>query len=197
MLFSKVFTGLAMASTAMAALTPQQLADGIKSLTQKSQRLQAPAQSITIVNAPLIVIGQGPFPVLIAGFADIVATATSLAAQFPGTAPITKRDEQEHARDLSPRGAGADLVFNAFRDFVRVHQALLNILIGKAGILTRIPFVGPPVAGALRGIEGVVDATAIFLINTIEVRANDFASEANALGATITITIEKYDGLQL
>jgi hypothetical protein len=47
----------------IAAVTPAQIADGIKSITDKSRALQAPAQSITILNAPLIVIGQGPFPV--------------------------------------------------------------------------------------------------------------------------------------
>lgn len=51
------------AALAAAAATPQQIADGLASITQKFQTLQAPAQSITILNAPLIVIGQGPFPV--------------------------------------------------------------------------------------------------------------------------------------
>jgi hypothetical protein len=104
MLFSKIFTtGAVMAATACAALTPSQLADGIRSITQKSQALQAPAQSITIVNAPLIVIGQGPFPKLIAGFTDIVTTATVVISQAPGTPKITKP-------------ADATLVFDVFRE---------------------------------------------------------------------------------
>lgn len=54
----KLFTAaLAATSVVIAAATPQQIADGIKSLTQKSQALQGPAKTITIVNAPLIVIG--------------------------------------------------------------------------------------------------------------------------------------------
>ncbi len=52
-----------MAAPIMAALTPTQLSDGINQLTNKFQALQTVAQSITIINAPLIVIGQGPFPV--------------------------------------------------------------------------------------------------------------------------------------
>lgn len=43
--------------------TPAQVVDNLKMITQKSQALQAPAQSITILNTPLIVVGQGPFPV--------------------------------------------------------------------------------------------------------------------------------------
>jgi hypothetical protein len=51
------------AAPVMAAVTPTQLTDGIKKVTMQSQMLQADAQSITIINAPLIIIGQGPFPV--------------------------------------------------------------------------------------------------------------------------------------
>ncbi|RWA14324.1 hypothetical protein EKO27_g816 [Xylaria grammica] len=196
--FSKIFAGLAMASSAMAALSPQQIADGIKSITTKSQALQAPAQSITILNAPLIAIGQGPFPTLIAGFQDIVSTGNTLIAQLAGTGPITKRDEKEHARDLSPRGPDADLVFGAFREhlqFVAVHQALLNILIGKAGLLEKIPIIGQPVATVLRAVEGVVDTIAIDLIGLTQSRANDLTSDANSLDNTLQLTISKYDSI--
>ncbi|KAI0541940.1 hypothetical protein GGR58DRAFT_454516 [Xylaria digitata] len=193
--FSKIFAGLALASSSMASLSPQQIADGIKSITTKSQALQAPAQSITILNAPLIVIGQGPFPALIAGFQDIVSTGNTLIAQLSGTGPITKRDEKEHARDLSPRGPDADLVFGAFREFVAVHQALLNILIGKAGLLEKIPVIGQPVATVLRAVEGVVDTLAIGLISITQARANDITSDANSLDNTLQLTISKYDSI--
>ncbi|KAK5651779.1 hypothetical protein OQA88_11646 [Cercophora sp. LCS_1] len=171
------------AATASAAATPQQIADGLRSLTQKHQALQAPAQSITILNAPLIVIGQGPFPIIIAGYQDIVATGSALISQFPGTPAIT--------------GADADLVFNAFREHVRVSQATLNVLIGKAGLLTNVPVIGPPVATALRGYEGIIDTIAITLIDLAEPRAADLAAEANSLGATTDLAIQKYDGLSI
>lgn len=197
MLFSKIFTGIAMASTAMAAATPQQIADGINSLTQKSSALQGPAQSITILNAPLIVIGQGPFPQIIAGFTDIVSTATVLISQLAGTQPIQKRGEMEHARDLSPRGADADLVFNAFRGFVRAHQILLNILIGKAGILSKIPIIGQPVATVLRQVEAVVDSIAITLINLAQARSADISSDADSLGNTLDLAIQSYESIAI
>ncbi len=47
--------------------------------------------------------------------------------------------------------------------FVRVTQALLNILIGKAGLVEKAPFVGPPVAASLRGFEGNVDVSTSIL----------------------------------
>lgn len=45
---------------------PAEVVKCIQGLTQKSQALQGPAQSISLVNAPLILIGQGPFPVRLA-----------------------------------------------------------------------------------------------------------------------------------
>jgi hypothetical protein len=55
--------------------------------------------------------------------------------------------------------ADATAIADAFREFVKVHQALLNILIGKSGLVTTVPFVGPPVAAVLRQIEAVVDVS--------------------------------------
>ncbi len=40
-----------------------------------------------------------------------------------------------------------------------VHQALLNILIGKAGLFEKIPLIGEPVSAVLRSLEGVVDVS--------------------------------------
>ncbi|EUC47811.1 hypothetical protein COCMIDRAFT_3288 [Bipolaris oryzae ATCC 44560] len=178
-----IFTAaLALAAPISAAITPAQMVDNIKMVTAKSQALQAPAQSITIVNGPLIVIGQGPFPQIIAGFTDIVTTVTVAIAQMDGSQPVKA-------------GAQADAIFDAFREFVRVHQALLNILIGKAGLFTTVPFIGQPVAAVLRQIESVVDTIAFAIIDLVQSRAADLQREANSLGATLDVCINSYQGL--
>lgn len=46
--------------------------------------------------------------------------------------------------------------------FVRVHQQLLNILIGRAGLLQSVPVIGGPMASVLRQVEGVVDVSFFF-----------------------------------
>jgi len=56
-------------------------------------------------------------------------------------------------------GAEAAAIAEAFREFVSVHQDLLNILIGQGGFMSQIPFVGPPVAAVLRAVESVVDVS--------------------------------------
>ncbi|KAM0323542.1 hypothetical protein ACHAQA_008823 [Verticillium albo-atrum] len=164
--------------------TPAQVVDNIQSLTTKSQALQGPAQSISIVNGPLLLIGQGPFPRIIIGFTDIVATATAALTQMEGMADV-------------PAGAQSDAIFNAFREFVRVHQVLLNILIGKAGLFTAVPIIGQPVAAVLRQIEKVVDTVAFGLIDSVESRAAELTTEAGNLKGTIKIAITRYEGLTL
>jgi NAD(P)-dependent dehydrogenase (short-subunit alcohol dehydrogenase family) len=165
------------------AVTAQQAVENIKTLTTKSQALQGPAQSITIINAPLIIIGQGPFPPIITGFTDIVSTAITAIDQMDGTQPFAAAD--------------VTAVADAFREFVRVHQALLNILIGKAGILQQVPIVGAPVAAVLRQVEAVVDTIALGLIHVAETATNDIETQANSLGATLDLAIQKYEGLSL
>jgi hypothetical protein len=61
-----------------------------------------------------------------------------------GTAPVTT-------------AADSDAIFNAFREFVVIHQQLLKILIGKSGLFQTVPIIGAPVAAVLRSLEGVVD----------------------------------------
>lgn len=170
-----------------AALSPVQIADNIRTLTAKSQALQAPANSITIINGPLIIIGSGPFPPIISGFAEIVTIASTAVAQMQGSPPITTAPD-------------AKLVADAFREFVRVHQVLLNILIGKAGLFNTVPFIGQPVASVLRQIESIVDTVAFQLIDLLESQASQrtqVTNDANSLSGTIGIAIQSYDGLSL
>ena len=166
------------------AITPAQAVDNIRMLTTKSQALQAPAQSITLINGPLIIVGLGPFPQIISGFADIVQTATVAIAQMQGSAKVTN-------------AADAKAIADAFREFVRVHQVLLNILIGKAGLFNTVPFIGQPVASVLRQVEAVVDTIAFGLIDMLEGQVTDVQSQANNLHQTIEISISSYDGLSV
>lgn len=128
---SLVAGAILMAAPVLAAVTPQQIADSLKSITKQARELHAPAQSITNVNAPLIIIRQGPLPVrlfklileslnlltptkqpLIKGFEEIVSTANALIDQLPNTEPIQKRNVPSR---ITRRGPDAELVFETFR----------------------------------------------------------------------------------
>jgi hypothetical protein len=58
-----IVAAIALTLPVMAQTTPAQVVTNIQMLTRKSQALQQPAQSISLINGPLIVIGLGPFPV--------------------------------------------------------------------------------------------------------------------------------------
>ncbi|KAG7051387.1 UVI-1 protein [Colletotrichum scovillei] len=186
--------------------TPAQVVQNIDMVTKKSNDLIAPAQKIDLVSGPLLIIGLGPSPPSIAaqesrqdseadvifplpqkiitGFVDIVSTVTTAMAQMQGMPPV-------------PAGPQSDAIFEAFREFVRIHQMLLNVLIGKAGLFSTIPLIGAPVAAVLRQVEAVVDSVAFALIGAVQSRATDLQVQAGMLTGTITTTIDRYEGLKL
>jgi hypothetical protein len=49
-------------TSALSGLTASQVVVNIKILIAESQALHAPANSISVINGPLMTIGQGPFP---------------------------------------------------------------------------------------------------------------------------------------
>jgi len=102
--FRNIITAaLALAAPIAAQATPAQVVENINLLTEKSQALQKPAQSIDLINGPLIVVGLGPFPQIITGFTDIVTTTTTALAQMKGMPAV-------------PAGAESDAIFDAFRE---------------------------------------------------------------------------------
>ncbi|KAK0639492.1 hypothetical protein B0T16DRAFT_395212 [Cercophora newfieldiana] len=180
-------TAIAFASPLVSALTVSQIVNNIQTLTSKSQALQAPAQSITIVNGPLIVIGLGPFPTIITGFSDIVQTVTVAFAQM------------QSGPDHLTTEADATAVADAFSEFVRVHQVLLNILIGKAGLFQTVPIIGQPVAAVLHSLENVVDTITFNLIDLVDpaTQKDQMSADAASLSGTIGNAIKSYEGLNI
>ncbi|KAK1497658.1 UVI-1 [Colletotrichum cuscutae] len=179
--------------------TPAQVVQNIDMVTKKSNDLIAPAQKIDLVSGPLLIVGLGPFPKIITGFVDIVSTVTTALAQMQGMPPV-------------PAGPQSDAIFEAFREFVRIHQMLLNVLIGKAGLFSTVPLIGAPIAAVLRQVESVVDfqrlekwwltlvlpkSVAFALISAVQSRATDLQVQAGMLTGTITTTIDRYEGLKL
>ncbi|KAK3180786.1 hypothetical protein K4F52_007877 [Lecanicillium sp. MT-2017a] len=176
---SLIVAGLAAVASAIPASDVKKNIDTITSL---SRDLQTPAKGLSIIDGPLLAAGQGNFPPIIQGFQGIVQTGSNALEQMN---PDTYG------------GADADMIFKAFRDFVKVHQELLNILIGKSGLFSTVPFIGQPVAAVLRAVEGVVDELAFSLIDMLESRTMDLQKEADSLSGTLGTCIDSYSGLSL
>ncbi|GAQ89826.1 hypothetical protein KFL_005660100 [Klebsormidium nitens] len=166
------------APTTFASVTPQQLVANIQSITVKGQALQNPAQSISLINGPLIVVGLGPYPIIINGFNDIVATLTHILAGAQGTKSFSDSD--------------AKPVADAFRELVRMHQILLNILTGKAGLFSTTSIIIEPVAVALRSYEGIIDSLAFTLMDIASAEAKTIEANKNGLDGTIAAAIKAH-----
>ncbi|KAJ5151629.1 hypothetical protein N7492_009924 [Penicillium capsulatum] len=83
-------------------------------------------------------------------------------------------------------------VCGAFREFVRVHQALLNTVIGKHGLLSLTPFT-KPVAAVLRTLEGGVDTIAFAIIDLVPTCAEGATNDKNKLDMTLKEAQDKYN----
>lgn len=71
---------------------------------------------------------------------------------------------------------GQKKICETFRDFVRVHQALLETVIGRAGLLSSTPFTAP-LATVLRVVEGGVDSLAFGIIDLVPTCASGAESD--------------------
>lgn len=102
---------------------------------------------------------------------------------------------------------------------MRVHQALLEILIGKSGLLEQLPArrdtigdalvykrtpkeainpvesgrIGSLIAKALRAVEYGVDTLAITLIEKIPTRSECAKQQKEAIDATLKETMQEYE----
>ncbi|KAF2004339.1 hypothetical protein P154DRAFT_409483, partial [Amniculicola lignicola CBS 123094] len=175
----------------------------INKVTLISQNLQAAAK---LIGGPGSVkrdteAALAPADVLVKGLRDITFT---LSISFPRISVLSPL----------PPGCDSDTVVIALIQFVRVHQALLNILIGRAGLLETGPIrrdnamnidlfergnameagpIGGLVAGALRGVEGVVDTLAFTLIKLIPTRSQCAKEQKDAIDRSLTEAIIAYE----
>ncbi|KAK0709851.1 hypothetical protein B0T26DRAFT_805480 [Lasiosphaeria miniovina] len=172
-----------LAVPALAAVTPAELVKNLHLLTQQSKALQGPAQSINLVNTPLILIGQGPYPIVIAGLNNMTQTATADISTMQGSAPVTASPD-------------AVAIAGAFRNFVQTHVGLLKILTGKAGLLDRIP-IGEPVVQTLEANQNVLDAGGLSPVDSIQSAAdrNQIAADRKSLESAFQAAISAYRGI--
>jgi len=74
---------------------------------------------------------------------------------------------------------------------IQVHQALLNVVIGKHGLLTLIPFF-EPIRLALVQLELVVDTFAFYLIDLIPTQKPAATQQVRSLDVTIVQAVNTY-----
>ncbi|KZV87783.1 hypothetical protein EXIGLDRAFT_773339 [Exidia glandulosa HHB12029] len=148
--------------------------DDFKVITQKSMDLNTVVTRID----PLNFLFQGPK--VVNGLQNIVQTAQMALADV-NTPPM----------DVFPDDVQVEVV-DVLTTFVKVHQALLSTLISKHGLLSLVPFFGPPIAAALRAIEAIVDEIAFGLIGMIPNQKGPAMLQIQSLDSSLNTTIVIY-----
>lgn len=157
----------------------ENIQETFKEITTLSNNLRIDTQKINLINAPL----QGPK--IAQGFAGIISKVSEANVALSG-------DSEANAK-LSPLGDDdAKLVVKSLTIFVEVHQALLNVVIGKHGLLTLIPFF-EPIRLSLVSLEQAVDSFAFVLIGLIPTQKPAAETQFGSLGVTITTAIQTYE----
>ncbi|KAM0271964.1 hypothetical protein ACHAQH_008871 [Verticillium albo-atrum] len=141
------FTGLVAAQ--QSDLTPQTVVKSIETVTDLSQDANDLLTDLSPVNLFSIV------PKALNNIREIAMAVTDDVSM------IANAD----VSDAFPED-GQNQICEVFRDFVRVHQALLETVIGKTSFLSNTPFIAP-VTAVLRAIEGGVDDLAFGIIDLV------------------------------
>ncbi|BFI32652.1 hypothetical protein MPTK2_4g07930 [Marchantia polymorpha subsp. ruderalis] len=160
-------------SDAALTATTEKIVEGLKTVTDMSDQLRVATQKINIFNAPQ----QGA--VIASGFATIIQKVSEgiVRVDRVTSGPLPDADAQ--------------LVVDALTTFVQVHQALLNVVIGKHGILTMIPFF-EPIRMALVGLEAVIDRLAFDLIALIPTQKSSATIQFQKLDVTLKDAEDTY-----
>ncbi|KAI0713618.1 hypothetical protein C8Q76DRAFT_693476 [Earliella scabrosa] len=173
--FGNLFTVVAVVlvgAVNVLATTPTDIVNAFETVTEQSRELRIVTESINIANFPIqgakVAQGLTSIGVTVQGFID---------AMDPNMPAISDAD--------------ATPIVDVLVTFVEVHQALLSVIIGKHGLFERFG-VTAPVAGALRGLEGIVDLFAFGLIAVIPTKAPEAQAQFDSLSVTFTQTINTY-----
>ncbi|KAH6626483.1 hypothetical protein B0J18DRAFT_424929 [Chaetomium sp. MPI-SDFR-AT-0129] len=117
-----VFAGaVLLAAPIMAALSATQLADGLNTLTNKLEGIKPDVERITIVNAPLITLGQGPFPVVLGAFAQFTTVHRDVLDILINKAQILTTTSFAGSRVTSVLREAEDNYFNIFTTIVKTY----------------------------------------------------------------------------
>ncbi|KAF2015590.1 hypothetical protein BU24DRAFT_450276 [Aaosphaeria arxii CBS 175.79] len=184
----------------------QSVIDAINKVTLLSQDLQAAARKIgDPVSKRDLAAAQAPFDDVARGLRGISVTLSVSLPRLTVLPPF-------------PPGCDTDAIVIALIQFVRVHQALLNIIIGRRGVLENSPIrrdtiedavlrrepvdletggeaaiIGPAIAAGLRAVEGVVDTLAFQILRLVPTRSECAKQQKEAIDGSLSEAITQYE----
>ncbi|CDO71866.1 hypothetical protein BN946_scf184940.g13 [Trametes cinnabarina] len=168
-----VLAAVAFGAASVVAQGATAIANGINQVTQLSASSTHVKHSLSGLQCSEYPVGQ----VLINDFQNIVNTVVAFTDTLSDAKPLGDADAQ--------------LVVAALTQFVKVHQALLNTVIGKHSLAAQF-FVTAQIAAILRTLEGGIDTFAFDLIALIPTQSDSANTQFSALHVTISNAITVY-----
>ncbi|KAK1836754.1 hypothetical protein QBC39DRAFT_326199 [Podospora conica] len=147
-IFSTVaaFSGLGLAVRVAQAPNPADIVAGITGITAKFQDLMGPAILLNPLNAPLMLIGGGPWATVLNGFTTIVTTITTASGSMPPVSPGSQLT-----------GTDASAVIGAVSALTATVTSVVGTVAQAGSVVAVVPGVGPPLANVLRKIDNAMD----------------------------------------
>ncbi|KAF2208705.1 hypothetical protein CERZMDRAFT_101147 [Cercospora zeae-maydis SCOH1-5] len=179
-----VVVGLTALAVPALCQTADQQAANYNDLSDKSAALIPEVNKVAATDAALFAAGQGQFPIINQGLAEIVTTGNTYVRQQQNAAPVAA-------------GAESDTVVDAFSAFVKQHTDLMSALAEKAGLFTVAPFVGGPIVQVLILDERVLDSLVFQTINLVPSRSDEISNLGDSLSSAVRTAKTAYEGLQL
>lgn len=168
-----LFISLALSANAADSAACDRIVQGIKKVTTMSDNLRVATLKIDLINAPLE--GYTIAPGFACIFSNIASGSAAMAEEKGG--PLSDAD--------------AKLVVQSLTTFVQVHQALLNVVIEKHGLLTLMTFF-EPIRMALVSLESTVDFFAYDLIALIPTQKAAAENQFGSLSITVKLAQDTY-----
>ncbi|KAI0668410.1 hypothetical protein C8Q78DRAFT_256624 [Trametes maxima] len=177
--FSTVLPFIGVVATLALGIAAQRTTEVVQSIhviAEASSGLRGQVEAVTIKNigdnGPGIPTG------IVALVKDITYQTQTVFLSVNDPRPVNDEDAQA--------------IVNALNDFVAIHQALLEVIIGKHSLAQQF-FLTRPIAQALRSLESVVDTFAHAIIDLIPTRADEGNADANALQIYLTAAVSTYE----
>ncbi|KAF7540209.1 hypothetical protein G7054_g1608 [Neopestalotiopsis clavispora] len=188
--FRSVLPLLGLTASASAVMSASQVTANIDAVTQMSSDTNNIAQSISLTN----LFSTTPDCLDVTDVEKCLADVGEIVedpGEILGTKRSVKASKKTRRQFTSFSDVEQQAICASFKDFVTIHQQLLNIVIGKHGLLSQTPFTAP-MAAVLRTLEGAVDTLAFGVIDLVPTCAQGATQNLNSLDTTLNDAITTY-----
>lgn len=141
---------------------PTDLIDALASLITQCEDLVGPASQLSVLNAPLMLLGGGPWwydPAVPLSPQRRLLTDSPSSTASSTSSPTSTKSPPRPPPTAQSTGDDAMAVANAFQGYGTAQRNVLDSVARVGFVVKIIPAVGPPVAGVLQNTADAVEVS--------------------------------------